>query len=260
MRSHRLHIDQVISLGCTLEITGQRARYITRVLRLGPGTELTLFDGSGGEFRACIETIGRDRAQLIVLEHRPVERESPLAVRLLQGVSRGERMDYAIQKATELGVTEIVPVLTEFGVVRLGPDKSLQRRRHWQGVIISACEQCGRNRPPDVALPQSLDAALADLPADGSRWLLLPEDGAPLGSDPGPGPGESITVLIGPEGGLSPAEINQARAAGFQPRHLGPRVLRTETAATVALALIQGHWGDLAAQAYQDTAPVRRSP
>lgn len=245
MRSHRLHIDQSLSLRCTVEITGQRARYITRVLRLGIDAEVTLFDGAGGEYRARIETIGRDRAQLLVLEHIAMDRESPLAVRLLQGVSRGERMDYAIQKATELGVAQIVPVLTEFGVVRFGVDQALKRRRHWQGVAISSCEQCGRNRPPEVAMPQSLDGVLTDLPADGSRWLLLPDRGTPLASGPTPAPGERVTVLIGPEGGFSPAEITQAQAAGFQPRRLGPRVLRTETAAAVALALIQAQWGDL---------------
>ncbi len=246
MRFHRLHIEQPLGLERPVEITGQRARYLTRVLRLGIGTEVTLFDGAGGEYRARLENLGRDRAQLMVLEHLPGDRESPLGVRLVQGVSRGERMDYAVQKATELGVSKVVPVLTEFGVVRLANDQALKRRDHWHAVAISACEQCGRNRPPEVAVPQTLQAALAGLPADGPRWLLLPEDACALTSGPRPAAGECVTVLIGPEGGLSPTEIMQARTAGFEPRSMGPRVLRTETAAAVALALIQGCWGDLA--------------
>ena len=173
-----------------------------------------------------------------------MERESPLSLTLLQGISRGERMDWIVQKATELGVTRIVPVSTEFGVVRLDAGQAERRRQHWQAIVISACEQCGRNRVPQVADIAELDAAIAGSSADHARLLLSPTAAQSLVSVARAL--RAATLLIGPEGGLSEREQRVARQHGFSACSLGPRTLRTETAPMAALALLQALAGDLA--------------
>jgi 16S rRNA (uracil1498-N3)-methyltransferase len=174
---------------------------------------------------------------------RAVERESPLLLTLAQGVSRGERMDLVMQKATELGVTRLVPVLTERSVVRLDASQAERKLAHWRGIAIAACEQSGRNRPPEVSPPQALADFLRAGVDSGTRLLLAPA--AQLRLPEIPRPVTAVTVLIGPEGGLTQEEQERAMAAGFVGVRLGPRVLRTETAALAALALLQQEFGDL---------------
>jgi 16S rRNA (uracil1498-N3)-methyltransferase len=224
-------------------IRGAAANHITRVLRLRPGAELTLFDGRGGEYPARILEL-RKAAVLASVEARvDEERESPIALTLAQGVARGERMDFVVQKATELGVRRIVPVLAERSVVRLNEQQAEARLRHWRAIAVAACEQCGRNRLPQLEPAQTLETFLASVPEGERRFALRP--GAPLRiRDLAPG-SAPVTVLIGPEGGLSEAEQAAATRAGFMPLCLGPRVLRTETAAIAALAALQQQLGDL---------------
>ena len=242
MRLTRVFVPGPLASGTRLTIAGSAANHITRVLRLRSGDPLTVFDGSGGEFSARLAEFRRDTVLVSVAEHHAVERESPLSLTLLQGVSRGERMDWVIQKATELGATRIVPVLTSRSVVRLDETQAQRKLQHWRGIAIAACEQCGRNRIPEVPAPRDFLAALAPEPAV-TRLLLSPAGERRIEALEGIGAG--ISVLIGPEGGLEDAEQEAALAAGFTAVRLGPRVLRTETAAVAALTIIQGHFGDL---------------
>ena len=176
-----------------------------------------------------------------VQEHRAIERESALDLTLVQGVSRGERMDWVMQKATELGVRRIVPVLTERTVVRLDDRHGQRKAQHWRAIVVAACEQCGRNRVPEVAVPQGLHEALRVLDSDATRVLLSPAGKLRVRDLPRPA---KVTLLIGPEGGLADNEASAAVATGFQQVQLGPRILRTETAALAALAALQHDFGD----------------
>ncbi len=239
----RVHVPAPLAAGRPCAVQGDAANHIARVLRLAVGDALTLFDGAGGEYAGRIQAIAKGTVIVEVGERCAVERESPLSLTLAQGVSRGERMDWVVQKAVELGVSRLVPVLTERSVVRLDPRQALSKQRHWQGIAIAACEQCGRDRIPEVAMPVPLAQLLDGLAPEGSRLLLSPEGGATLADLESVH--ASLTVLIGPEGGLSEAERRAARAQGFQALRLGPRVLRTETAAVAALAVLQHRFGDL---------------
>jgi 16S rRNA (uracil1498-N3)-methyltransferase len=202
---------------------------------------LTLFDGRGAEYAARITQVEKSGLTLAVSERREVSRESPLRVTLAQGISSGERMDYTVQKCVELGVAAIQPLLTQRSVVRLSGERADKRAAHWQIVAIAACEQCGRNHVPPVLPVQPLTQWLSTPPA-GARILLAPQAATPLRELPRPqGP---ITLLVGPEGGWDDTETAAAMRAGFAPLALGPRVLRTETAAAAALAAMQALWGD----------------
>lgn len=242
MRLTRLYVDSPLATGQAQQVEGNAANHIARVLRLATGDALTLFDGRGGEYAGSIAEIGRGFISIEVREHQPQERESPLQLTLAQGISRGERMDWVVQKATELGVFRIVPLLTERSVVQLDARQAQKKLHHWQAVAIAACEQSGRNRVPEIAEPLSLSAFVRSA-GTGSRVVLSP--GADRRLSEVASPGQSMTVLIGPEGGLDPNERNQAQAAGFLAARLGPRVLRTETAAVTALAILQQRFGDL---------------
>jgi 16S rRNA (uracil1498-N3)-methyltransferase len=216
--------------------------HIAKVLRLRPGALVVVFNGGGGEYGAEITALGRDGVRVRIGDYRPLERESPLAVTLLQGVSRGERMDLIVQKATELGVAAIVPVLTEHSVVSLDAAARARRRQRWQDIAASACEQCGRNRVPSVRDPVPLEPACATV-ATSLRLQLVPDAAdALLTAAAG---AAALTLLIGPEGGLSFDEIALAERHGFHPCRLGPRILRTETAPIAALAALQAVSGDL---------------
>ena len=220
------------------------AKHLITVLRLKPGEPLVLFDGSGFEFEAALEHAGKKEALVkITAVHGPMV-ESPLKVTLAQGVSRGERMDYTVQKAVELGVADIVPVLTERSVVKLDADKGRKRQEHWRGIVVGACEQSGRVRVPEVHVPMTYAALLDAARSTGMKLLLDPlAQKSPAGlSSPADG---RVLLLVGPEGGLSENERNLAIKTGFQGIRLGPRILRTETAALVALSLLQSAWGDL---------------
>jgi 16S rRNA (uracil1498-N3)-methyltransferase len=217
-------------------------RHAQSALRLRVGDSLILFNGEGGECLAVLERGGRE-ARARVLECRAVARESPLAVTLAQGISSGERMDYTLQKAVELGVTAVQPIVTRRTVVRLDDERRQRRRAHWLGVVMSACEQCGRCRLPAVGeILEYPDWIVSSREMDGVKFLLDPEGGLRLRDLPAPG--RPVLLLAGPEGGFEPVERETALAAGFIPLRLGPRILRTETAAVAALAAMQALWGD----------------
>jgi 16S rRNA (uracil1498-N3)-methyltransferase len=210
-------------------------------LRLKSGDPVRLFDGSGGEYAAVLQQAGREmRAR--VGEFHDLECESPLSITLAQCLSSGDRMDITLQKATELGVCAIQPLQSTRSIVRLDTERMARRQVHWQNVVLSACEQCGRNRVPVVASTVDIADWLASSPKEGTRLMLAP--GAPAGLKQ-INPDGPITLLVGPEGGLSPEEQEMAQTAGFIGVRLGPRVLRTETAPLAALAALQAIWGDL---------------
>lgn len=245
MSKTRLYIAEKIEPGSKIELNGDQSRYVGRVLRLQPGATIRIFDGSGMEYGALIRTPGKETTGLLVTEALERDAESPLSIRLLQGVSRGERMDLVVQKATELGVTKITPVLCERTVVRLDKKRASKRLRHWHGIAVSACEQCGRNVLPVIDAPLPLAEWIGANPADDHcRAILKP--GAPATFDALLPANGKMVVLVGPEGGFSDTEYGIADAAGFQAVGLGPRLLRTETAAIAVLAVLQGLYGDLA--------------
>jgi 16S rRNA (uracil1498-N3)-methyltransferase len=212
------------------------------VLRLAAGDAVIAFDGRGNEYAALIERIGKSGVTLTLGEPQSVDRESSLEVTLAQGISSGERMDYTVQKAVELGVTAIQPLASERSIVRLSAERAAKRVAHWQGIAVAACEQSGRNRVPEVLPVASVTGWLAQVPSDALRLTLSPNAESTLQELERPQ--GSIALLVGPEGGLSPRERDDARAAGFSGLKLGPRVLRTETAALAALAAMQALWGD----------------
>jgi len=242
MRLTRVYLDAPLEAGGRVALTGSAARHLTRVLRLRPGQALTLFNGGGGEYAATIEAMHGEKVEVAVGEAQAIERESPLILTLAQGVSRGERMDLVVQKATELGASSIVPLLTERSVVRLSAPQAARKLEHWRAIAVSACEQSGRNRLPKVLSLLPLADFLGQA-GSGSRLLLSPTGSTRLQDVPAPI--SSVTVLIGPEGGLAGAEQSAALAAGFTAVRLGPRILRTETAAIAALTVLQREFGDL---------------
>lgn len=217
---------------------------MAHVLRLAPGDPVILFDGSGNAFDGEIAKCARGEVSVRVRDRRQEDLESPLRVTLAQAVSSGERMDYTIQKAVELGVAAIQPLLVERCVVRLSGERAIKRGVHWQGVVAAACEQCGRNHVPRVEPLLSFRDWLEQPATENETRLLLAPD-AMTGLRQKSRPAGRVTVLAGPEGGLTEAEVSDAVRAGFVPLRLGPRVLRTETAAVALLAAMQVLWGDL---------------
>ncbi len=240
MRIPRIYTDAVLVSEARIILEGAAFNHLTRVLRLRSGAPLLLFNGSGGQYRAVLEAVERRRAVVRVGVFEPREVESALTITLAQGVSRGERMDYTVQKAVELGVSAIQPLLTERSVASLQGVRLDKRLAHWQGVVIGACEQSGRNRPPPLLEPLSLPDWLAEAPTG-----LVLDPGAETGLLDLDRPTGRVTLLVGPEGGLSETELQQARRAGLRGVRLGPRVMRTETAGMAALAALQLLWGDL---------------
>lgn len=237
----RIHVAAALSVGSELDLPDDAARHIAQVLRMRAGEALTLFDGAGGEYAAVITEAGRRDVRVRIDSFDPVDRESRLDVSLIQCVSKGDRMDYTIQKAVELGVSRILPVLSERSVVKLDAERWDKKLEHWRGVAISACEQSGRTRVPEVAAVQKLDAWLAT-PDQALRLVLAPTESVSLRTLQAE---SKVALLIGPEGGLSDSEIAAARKAGCIGIGLGPRVLRTETAGVATLAALQLLWGDL---------------
>jgi 16S rRNA (uracil1498-N3)-methyltransferase len=238
MRLSRFFVDLPLSLG-QHPLPEAQAHYIGRVLRLAAGDAVQLFDGSGQEFVGELVEVGKKNVVVELREQFAGQPESPLRIHLGQGLSRGERMDWAIQKATELGVAEITPLLSERCEVRLKDERADKRLAHWRQIAISACEQCGRSRVPAINPPLGLTDWLAQTEAE--LKLVLHPVAEPLAGHARPA---SLAFLIGPEGGLSDAEVEQAQRAGYQAARLGPRVLRTETAPVVALSVAQQLWGD----------------
>lgn len=238
MRLSRFFIDAPLSLG-EHDLPEAQAHYIGRVLRMSAGDPVQLFDGSGQEYLGQLLDVGKKTVRVGLDQALPGQAESPLRIHLGQGLSRGERMDWAIQKATELGVDAITPIVSERCEVRLKDERADKRLAHWRQVAISACEQCGRSSVPTLHPPVTLAEWLAA--RDEALKLVLHPVAEPLVSHQRPA---SLAFLIGPEGGLSDAEVEQAKASGFHAARLGPRVLRTETAPVVALAVAQQLWGD----------------
>ena len=238
----RLYCDMPLSPGAVIDLPDSAARHAVTVLRLQKGDVLTLFNGEGGEYRASLVAVHKHEARVRVAEFRDVERESPLAITLALGISAGERMDYALQKATELGVSAIAPLATERSVVKLAGERADKRLHHWQNVVIAACEQCGRNRVPVVASVQTLFSYLAGVGGGAGLLMLSPDAATPLKKVPA---SAAVVLLVGAEGGFSQAEDEAARSSGFEAVSLGPRILRTETAPVAALAALQTLWGDL---------------
>lgn len=242
MRIPRIHQAGPLASGAIVELSDSAANHVARVLRLSAGAQLTLFDGRGGEYTARINAVDKRSVAVVVGEFLGREAESPLAITLAQGIAKGERMDYAIQKATELGVVHVVPVITERCNVRLSDERWEKKLQHWQAVATSACEQCGRNRIPAIHQPLTLGAWLAQDRTE-LRLTLDPLAAGGIATITEK-PGE-VSLLVGPEGGLSEAELSAARRTGYRGLRLGPRVLRTETAGIAMLAVLQSRWGDL---------------
>ncbi len=240
----RIFSREPLEQGSIVMLNENAAAHAIRVLRLRLGDTLVVFDGSGIEYSARIQSVSRQRVSVAVGAGRDPGTESPIAVTLLQGICRSQRMDLLIQKSAELGVASVRPISCERSVVRVRDERALKKTEHWQQIAISACEQSGRVRVPAVARPATLADALGDLADDaGARLLLDPAAGQVLGAALG-SPG-AVALLIGPEGGLSAAERDTALDAGFQAVRMGPRTLRTETAPLVALSIVQYLAGDL---------------
>jgi 16S rRNA (uracil1498-N3)-methyltransferase len=253
MSNLRFYSAENLKIGAIIKLSDNAATHATRVLRLNVGDTIKLFNGDGFDYTCELLSVKKSEVLAKVLAQQAVQNESPLNITLLQGISSGERMDYTIQKAVELGVTAIQPLSTERSVVKLSPERAQKRLEHWQNVVIAACEQSGRAKIPLVFAPESLSAWLgtnihepskADdlISVQNTRILLNPIGAKQLSALPKTT--QNIQLLIGAEGGLSQAEINLASNHGFQSIILGPRILRTETAALTAIATMQTLWGD----------------
>lgn len=248
MRLTRVHVARPLVADATLELPDAAGAHLVRVLRLGPGAPVVVFDGAGHEHDAQLTRIRGTRVEVTVGAPRAASREARFGIVLLQSISRGDRMDWTVQKATELGVARIVPLKTEHTIVRLDAAASERKRLHWLAVAAAACEQCGRSLLPVIDAPQTLPDYLArvrgqDGDAADIRLALDPEASAGLGALE---PAAGATILVGPEGGLAAEELALVVRHGFRATRLGPRVLRTETAAIAAIAALQALQGDLA--------------
>lgn len=248
-QSTRLYLDQPLGSGLDIRLEGDEAQYLGRVLRLRPGDHIRLFNGRNGEYDAELRAFSRKHVEIRVLDRlvdpEAARTESRLRLHLVQGVARGEKMDLVVQKTTELGVKRITPVLTQYCNVRLALPRAAKRREHWQRIAINAAEQCGRLKPPLIDPVTDLNHWLGDnlRRADATQLMLDPlADQALLDSAPPP---TKLCLLVGPEGGFADSEIDDARVAGFSGVTLGPRILRTETAAIAAVGLAQAAFGDL---------------
>jgi 16S rRNA (uracil1498-N3)-methyltransferase len=243
MRTIRIHAELPLQTGAELALPAQAAEHVARVLRLNAGDPLTLFNGDGSDYEASIVSVGKREVMVRIASRQMPNNESPLSLTLAQGVARGDKMDLIVQKATELGVVRIVPLLTERSEVKLDAARAEKRLAHWRAVAASACEQSGRARLPVVAAALPLSAWLDSLVEDGAlRLALLPE--ATRASRELRFTGSGGVLVVGPEGGLGERDTAALRAAGFDGLRLGPRILRTETAGLAALAALQALHGD----------------
>ncbi|MGH8122818.1 MAG: 16S rRNA (uracil(1498)-N(3))-methyltransferase [Rudaea sp.] len=250
MRIPRIHIHSLLQLGTTVLLPEQAGEHVARVLRLQRGSALILFNGDGREYDAQLASVAKHAVSAQVTSARDADCESPLQLTLAQSIARGEKMDWILQKATELGVASIVPLVTERTEVKLDEERAERRVAHWRSVIAGACEQSGRTRLPQIEAPQRLDRWLGGLADDGApRLALLPEGEVSVrhfiqvekisAKDTG------VLLCVGPEGGFSEQDAALLRHAGFHGLRLGPRILRTETAGLAALAALQAMAGDL---------------
>jgi 16S rRNA (uracil1498-N3)-methyltransferase len=242
MRLTRVYVETKLEAGAALELPPETAAHIARVLRARVGDGLVLFNGDGHEWSGQIESVRGARVRASIGPGILVDRESALAVTLVQSVPRGDRMDFIVQKATELGVARIVPTLSQRSVVRLDARQCEAKATHWRAVVVSACEQCGRNRIPAVDEPRQLIDYLGAAAGGGTRLVLEPDGDGDGGKWNVAG---SVEIAIGPEGGFAPDELEAFRVAGFKRVRLGPRILRAETAAIAALTWLQTQFGDM---------------
>jgi 16S rRNA (uracil1498-N3)-methyltransferase len=252
MRLTRVYVEAALTSGSMVELPSDTASHLAKVLRARSGDELILFNGDGREFNGAIETVRGSRMSASVGDSRPVDRESPLAITLVQCVPRGDRMDFIVQKATELGVSRIVPVLSQRSVVRLDAGQAESKAVHWRAVAVNACEQCGRNRLPTIDAARPLLNYLGEsVPGVGPRLVFEPESALQPGTaaqNPAAAQGFAMTaaeIAIGPEGGFASDELEAFRVSGFSQVGLGPRILRTETAAIAAVVWLQARFGDM---------------
>ena len=242
MRNPRIHVAIPVRVGDEFALPDGSARHVAQVLRMRAGDPLTLFNGDGHDYPAELLEVSRRDARVRITACTPLSNESPLRITLLQGISKGERMDWVMQKSVEIGVHAIVPVICERTVVRIDDHRSDKKLAHWRAVVISACEQSGRARIPEVFEPLRFADAIRQfqglmLDPRAQSAIRLPDESTP-----------HTALLIGPEGGLSDQEVDAAGHAGWIGARLGPRVLRTETAALTAMAVLQAGWGDLGSQ------------
>ncbi|WP_044407998.1 16S rRNA (uracil(1498)-N(3))-methyltransferase [Thiomicrospira microaerophila] len=246
MRIPRLYLAVDLQPGLVVNLNKDQAHYALTVLRLKNAHPVQVFDGLGQQIDGVLQILSRRDAQVLLGEHleRP-NTESPLNTLLLQGISRGERMDYSLQKAVELGVTEIQPLFTDRCEVRLDADKAEKRRQQWQALVISACEQSGRAQVPIVHAPVTLEHWIGQLTQPAQGLVLDPYAQQTLQTISKPSHLQAFALLVGPEGGLTDMEVQLAQNAGLTAIRLGSRILRTETAAPVILSLLQAQWGDL---------------
>ncbi len=241
MRLTRVYVDTPLTPDTIVDLPKDTASHLAKVLRARSGDELVLFSGDGREYAGAIESVRGSRVTASVGNAADVDRESPFAITLVQCVPRGDRMDFIVQKATELGVARIVPVLSQRSVVRLDVSHAESKAAHWRAVIVNACEQCGRNRLPAIDAPIPLLNYLGSSPSTSARLVLEPG----LESAATPDLDASAEIAIGPEGGFADDELDAFRIAGFVRVKLGPRILRTETAAIAALTWLQTRFGDM---------------
>ncbi|CAN5190256.1 16S rRNA (uracil(1498)-N(3))-methyltransferase [soil metagenome] len=259
MRAIRQFIDAPLQVGGSVALTEAAAQHLVRVLRLGPGAAVVLFNGDGHDYAARLLAAGKRGGEAEVLERIAARAESPLRITLAQALARGEKMDHVLQKAVELGVHAIVPVVTERTEVRLDAERADRRMQHWRGVLVGACEQCGRARPPHLSAPRALAEFASAQAAAAGPGGVANDSVAPMAAarclylDPGATDSvgtlaltaeASVVLVIGPEGGLSERDVAILRAARFDGLRLGPRILRTETAGLAAIAAINALYGD----------------
>jgi 16S rRNA (uracil1498-N3)-methyltransferase len=252
MRLTRVFVDAALEAGSSIDLPKETAAHLAKVLRSRSGDEVVLFNGDGREFSGILESVRGNRVAAAIGAPRKVDVESRLGITLVQCLPRGEKMDFVVQKATELGVTRIVPVISQRSVVRLDDRQAHSKQSHWRSVAISACEQCGRARLPIVDSPAPLLNYLGQsTPAEHRRWVLEPHSIAAALEDTPPGTASqrpalpAVEIAVGPEGGFAEDELEAFRIAGFSRLSLGPRVLRTETAAIAAIVWLQTLFGDM---------------
>lgn len=243
MTERRIFVDAGIPTQSRMDLPAAAAHHLARVLRAREGDSLILFNGRGGEYPARIASIAKNSVVVVVGACLPVERESGLQITLVQALQAADKMDTTIQKAVELGVSRIVPVASERSVLRLTGERAEKRLDHWRQVAAAACEQCGRNKLPEIAAISPFSAWLGEASAVPLRLLLSPTGVDGLSSCER---STQIELLIGPEGGFTDVEIDDAARVGYRALRLGPRVLRTETAGLAVVAALQARWGDFA--------------
>ena len=252
MRMTRVYTNQPLAAALSghslIRLESMGSAHLIKVLRMRAGGKVTLFNGDGFDYAAEIETPKPESAELRLINHKFNPNESTLKITLIQALCRGEKMDWVLEKATELGVHRIIPVQTERTEVQLDAERAQKRLQHWQRVVISACEQCGRARIPEILPIRALDAHLAAKLNRDIAWVLEPGSsglGLVLSEFSAPNDIRDIHLAIGPEGGFSERDLAQFSAADFRSISFGARILRTETAGIVALAVLQNLWGDL---------------